>query len=570
VSPMDPSNDQSPAGPGVLDAEVIELEPTIAFGLQPVGVATEFAASPRGGRTSPHVALVEGSLASLEGETATLRRRRVAAAALFLSVAYAVLFLWVLFTRDDLGHWFVLAMAGVRFALATAVGVILMGKLSLSRGQVRAAEYILFGSLTAILAVSQYTLILELMRLGETATVIAYVKNGVIQMFALMLIYGMFIPNDTKTAAAVVLTMALVPIISLALAMEHQEVAETLDHMRTSEHAGSNALYLLLGAGLAIYGAHVLNGMRSDLHVAKKFGQYRLIKKLGAGGMGEVYLAEHQLLKRPCALKLIRDESGRDPLALARFEREVRSAARLSHPNSIEIFDFGHADDGTFYYVMEYLPGLSLEDLVRRAGPLPAGRVIHLLRQVCAGLSEAHAIGLIHRDLKPANVFVARRGGESDVAKVLDFGLVKLTHDTAAPTLSADLTISGTPSYMAPEQATASRDLDARADIYALGAVAYFALTGRPPFGGETAFAIMMAHARDAVVPPSQLRPDVPTDLEGVVLICLAKAPEDRYTDVRALSRALAACADAGSWDSDRAEAWWNEEGLTDLVETAS
>ena len=149
--------------------------------------------------------------------------------------------------------------------------------------------------------------------------------------------------------------------------------------------------------------------------------------------MGEVYLAEHQLLKRPCASKLIKPEAGADPIALARFEREVQSAARLSHPNTIEIYDYGHTDDGTFYYVMEYLRGLSLADLVRRAGPLPPGRVIYLFRQVCAGLAEAHALGLVHRDLKPANVFVAVRGGESDVAKVLDFGLVKLTRDPAPP-----------------------------------------------------------------------------------------------------------------------------------------
>ena len=149
--------------------------------------------------------------------------------------------------------------------------------------------------------------------------------------------------------------------------------------------------------------------------------------------MGEVYLAEHQLLKRPCALKLIKPEAGTDPIALARFEREVQSAARLSHPNTIEIFDYGHTDDGTFYYVMEYLQGLSLADLVRQYGPLPPGRVIYLFRQVCAGLAEAHALGLVHRDLKPANVFVAVRGGESDVAKVLDFGLVKLTQTRARP-----------------------------------------------------------------------------------------------------------------------------------------
>ncbi len=247
---------------------------------------------------------------------------------------------------------------------------------------------------------------------------------------------------------------------------------------------------------------------------------------------------------------------------MARFEREVQSAARLAHPNTIEIFDYGLTGDGTFYYVMEYLQGQSLGDLVRIHGPLPAGRVIYLMRQVCAGLAEAHGLGLVHRDLKPANVFVAVRGGESDVSKVLDFGLVKLTRDSSAVNLTSDLTVSGTPMFMAPEQTVGDRSLDARADIYALGAVMYHALTGQPPFVGENAFAVMMAHSRDPVVPPSQLNPNVPADLEQVVLRCLAKKPEDRYPSAKALGQALAECAAASEWGANRAEAWWAAEGL--------
>jgi serine/threonine-protein kinase len=285
--------------------------------------------------------------------------------------------------------------------------------------------------------------------------------------------------------------------------------------------------------------------------------------------MGEVYLAEHQLLKRPCALKLIKAEAGADPIALGRFEREVQSAARLRHPNTIDIYDYGHTDDGTFYYVMEYLEGMSLADLVRRAGPLPAGRVIYLFRQVCAGLAEAHELGLVHRDLKPANVFVAVRGGESDVAKVLDFGLVKLTKASEAAALTAEMTVSGTPLFMAPEQAVGDRGLDARADIYALGAMMYFALTGRPPFTGENAFAIMMAHGRDPVVPPSQVCPNIPEDLERVVLRCLSKRPEERYQNVKALGEAIAACSAAGDWGPNRADSWWISEANPVAVESA-
>ena len=267
---------------------------------------------------------------------------------------------------------------------------------------------------------------------------ISSVKNGIFGMVLTMIIYGMFIPNDPRRTAKVVLTMALVLVISLVLFLEHPEVAigGRADPDGRALRV-ERRLFLLIGAALAIYGSYVLNGLRTELHEARKYGHYQLVRKLGEGGMGEVFLAEHQLLKRPCALKLIKPEAGADPVALARFEREVQAAARLSHPNTIEIFDYGYAGDGTFYYVMEYLQGLSLADLVRQNGPLPPGRVIYLFRQVCAGLAEAHDLGLVHRDLKPANLFIAVRGGEADVVKVLDFGLVKLTRDPGAPSCRA-------------------------------------------------------------------------------------------------------------------------------------
>ena len=269
--------------------------------------------------------------------------------------------------------------------------------------------------------------------------------------------------------------------------------------------------------------------------------------------MGEVYLAEHQLLKRPCALKLIRPGSAGDPRALARFEREVRATARLSHPNTVEIYDYGRTEDGTFYYVMEYLPGLSLDELVERHGPLPAGRVIYLLRQACQALREAHAAGLIHRDIKPANIFAAR-GGRHDVAKLLDFGLVKPVAE--APAASIQLRRRArSPARRCtwrPSRPAASRSLDARSDIYSLGAVAYFLLTGRPPFEGENAIGVMIAHARDPVVPPSQVRPGIPEDLERIVLRCLAKDPADRFPDAESLDEALASCESAREWTRGR------------------
>jgi serine/threonine-protein kinase len=226
----------------------------------------------------------------------------------------------------------------------------------------------------------------------------------------------------------------------------------------------------------------------------------------------------------------------------------------------VEIYDYGRTDDGTFYYVMELLNGLSLADLVVRHGPLPPGRAIFLLRQVCSALSEAHTAGLVHRDLKPANIFAARRGHLHDFVKLLDFGLVLPPPEASTAEPSSEGRVAGSPHYMAPEQATGDARPDARTDLYGLGAVAYFLLTGRPPFSASTVMAAMIAVARDPVEPPSRFRPGLPADLECVVLRCLAKAPADRYPDADILDRELAACASANEWDFARAADWWRSQ----------
>jgi serine/threonine-protein kinase len=276
--------------------------------------------------------------------------------------------------------------------------------------------------------------------------------------------------------------------------------------------------------------------------------------------MGQVFLAEHQLLKRPCAIKVIHPQHVVDPHALARFEREVRSTAKLSHWHTVEVYDYGHTEDGTFYYVMEYLPGMNLNDLVTRFGPLPIARAIHFLRQTCAALKEAHHEGMIHRDLKPANIFAAERGGVYDVTKLLDFGLVT---DRRAAGLRADdgsnSPFVGSPLFMSPEQARGATEIDARSDIYSLGAVGYYLITGRPPFAGNSAWKVMVAHIHDTLSPPSHYQPDVPADLEAVLMKCLSKRPEDRYADVVELAAALELCASGRIWTFRDAEAWWRE-----------
>lgn len=555
--------------PNVADSDVIELEPTVM--LEAVGGPA--GAAPISPGPAVRLAPAGATFASFAGKTESLRRTRLFGAAVCLAVLYTLLVAWTflgnapgtLCTKGT-DFSFRLGMLGLHGLIAAAVAGFLAGEADLTNRQLRAAEYALFLGLTLVSMVSLYVVGLDLVRRGpdQAPAILVFVKDGLIQMLVLMMIFGMLIPNTPAAAARMLLFMFLGPAaVGVALRM-HPEAAPVLEQLGEVEEAGSNTVFLGIGTAVAMYGAFLVNGLRIQLREALKFGQYKLIRSLGAGGMGEVYLAEHALLKRPCALKLIRPDAGADPVALARFEREVQSSARLAHHNTIEIYDYGHTEDGTFYYVMEYLKGLNLGDLVRRAGPLPAGRVIYIFRQVCAGLAEAHGLGLVHRDLKPANVFVAVLGGEADVAKVLDFGLVKVSKEPEATALTAEMTVSGTPHYMAPEQAAASRDLDARADVYALGAMLYYVLTGRPPFDGENAIAVMMAHARDSVVRPSEIQPGIPADLEAVTLRALAKTPADRFANVRDLSDALAACASAADWGPRQAEEWWASSGAID------
>ena len=318
-------------------------------------------------------------------------------------------------------------------------------------------------------------------------------------------------------------------------------------------------LWWVAASATAVATSQVIYGLRREVDRVKQLGQYALVDKIGEGGMGSVYRASHAMLRRPTAIKLLvnaTDEQAR------RFEREVQLTASLTHPNTIAIFDYGRTPDGVFYYAMEYLEGWDLEELVEVHGPLGAGRVIHLLTQVCAALAEAHDRGLIHRDIKPANIISCERGGVADVAKVLDFGLVKSvdTGDASAAQTSRDV-ILGTPLYMAPEAIKDPEAVDARSDLYALGAVAYFLLCGQPPFEGDSVVEICGHHLHSAPVPPSSRREAVAADLEALVLRCLAKAPGDRPDDARALAAALSSCADAGGWTAEDATAWWGEHG---------
>jgi len=321
------------------------------------------------------------------------------------------------------------------------------------------------------------------------------------------------------------------------------------------------AMWMALASTIGIFGSYKLAELRQQVNNARQLGQYRLVRCIGAGNMGEVHLAEHLLLKQPCAIKLIRPERAADAATLSLFEKEVQATARLNHWNTIRIYDYGYTSDGIFYYVMEYLRGWTFDQLVQQHGPLPPARTIHVLRQVCAALREAHAIGLVHRDVKPANIMICNRGSVPDLVKLLDFGLVRRMGVQSTQVLAtAPGLLTGTPAYMSPEQARGDA-ADERSDIYSLGAVAYFLVTGQPPFARVNAMQVLMAHMRDAPVSPATLRPEVHADLDAVILRCLAKEPQDRFADVASLSAALAACSSTAPWTETDAERWWQAHG---------
>lgn len=315
-----------------------------------------------------------------------------------------------------------------------------------------------------------------------------------------------------------------------------------------------NQLVLVLSVGLATVTSRVSFHLRRQVYQATEMGQYHLETKLGEGAMGEVYRARHALMRRPTAVKVIRATLV-DDRTITRFEQEVRQTARLTHPNTIAIYDYGRTAEGTFYYAMELLEGEDLKEILLETGPMPPARVVHVLTQACAALTEAHARGLVHRDIKPANLILCERGLEFDVLKVMDFGLVKDTseHDSG---LTAVGEICGSPETMAPEMIRGDA-VGPAADIYALGAVGCALLTAKPIFDAKTALAFVNLHLNEAPIAPSARGVEIPEDLERVLLSCLAKDPADRPASADVLRRALLACERMGEWTEDDARAWW-------------
>jgi serine/threonine-protein kinase len=499
-------------------------------------------------------------------EMSGLLRTRLRLAILVILIGFVVHFLRNVLrlgpTFDHRPLW--LLLSGCEIAvMASALGL-LWSRRPLSLGKLRALELTIFGSVAVFFAWLQVDTyhdgaLLRAIVPGHEEQVFRLVGlSAALRWFLLIVLYGTFIPNTWRRCAVIVGSLALLPVVLMG--------AGSLLDKTTAAYvlAGlpETILLMAIAVAIAVFGSHKIRQLHEKAHEAQLIGQYRLKKILGFGGMGAVYLAEHVLLRRPCAIKLIRPDQAGDPNTLLRFEREVRAAATLTHWNTIEIFDYGHAEDGTFYYVMEYLPGMNLEDMVEQYGPLPPERAVHFLRQVCQALREAHGIGLIHRDVKPSNIFACERGKVYDVAKLLDFGLVKsfATEDDSVK-LTREGVFTGSPAFTSPEQALGGKPLDARSDIYNVGAVGYFLMTGKLLFDHQSTLKMLHAHAYEPLAPSPEFQQAVPADLQRVIRRCLEKDPDRRYQDAGTLDKDLAACESTPPWTPDRAEEWWRRHG---------
>lgn len=465
---------------------------------------------------------------------------------------------------------------GFGLAVATLIGLagsagFLFRRQTLDETWLRVLELAIFGAMAGCIAYWEFAVLTatpglvdadyqNLPPMTEQVYVLAAALFVHFCWFVLIVFHGVLVPNTLARGAGVALGMCVAAVAISTVA--------AFTHPATGRNAGVlfavSTTMLSAAVGLSIFGTAKTEALREEVRTAREavreLGQYRLRRKLGQGGMGEVYLAEHRLLKRPCALKRIHPRFINNVDQLRRFEREVQATAGLRHPNTVEIYDYGRADDGTFFYVMEFVPGMNLEEMVLKYGPLAPDRVVYILRQVCGALREAHRHDLVHRDIKPSNILVVSSGNPHDLAKLVDFGLVHTINpeaDDPEHKLTRDGLIVGTPEYMSPEQASAGM-LDARSDLFSLGSVAFFLLTGKEAFHRGNAVKTLMAVVSDEPEPVVNLNPFVPPDLIAVLQMCMAKQPENRFQNAAELDAALARCGCAGSWTEARAHEWWS------------
>jgi len=502
---------------------------------------------PRAPRTSGRL-LAQWNPTSTEDERRAFYQRRLALFAQIFFWLFILIVVWVnliygVFPDSRGKHWMItnyIAVGGLATLAAVWRLVLLRPKLSLE--SLLAWDIVLMEVISLVLGL---TALLATDRPANVASV--YIWTTLL-VFARVCI----VPSSGRRSLVVSLG-AFVPMLVAMVVI----VIQHPSYMGTPAGAFILGFFSYSGMSslLAGLGSQIIYGLRMRIQAAQQLGQYTLVEKIGEGGMGTVYRAQHAMLRRPTALKLL-DPAKAGVQSLSRFEREVQLTSELTHPNTVAIFDYGRSPDGVFYYAMEYLDGIDLDRLVRRFGPQPGGRVIHLLQQVCGALDEAHGRGLIHRDIKPANIILCVRGNVPDVAKVLDFGLVK---DLATDDQSAIDMLAGTPAYLAPEAVSDPSQVGAAGDIYALGALAYFLLTGQSVFNAKHVVEMCVHHVKSQPQPPSQrTKNPISEALEALLLRCLEKDPSLRPS-ASELRELLGKLPEAGSWSDEEAARWWRE-----------
>ncbi|MHC4974540.1 MAG: serine/threonine protein kinase [Planctomycetota bacterium] len=501
-------------------------------------------------RLQPGLVLADSQL---EREANTYLQRRLIVfygVALVLAVALYVVSILVLAMTEG-WTWSLLVAPDklVHLAAVLCTGAILN---TLRRRSFRANALVLFDALSLFLAVATCTTIYSMPVVYRMAP---HSISGIMGLF--IVARAVVVPCSAKTTFLLSAPISLAVLIpQLAYGTIYSDIDVEYAPEQYPIVIVWHQVTLWMSVGIAALASKINFGLRHQVRKAEKLGQYRLEERIGKGGMGEVFRARHAMLRRPTAVKLIHPDST-DPELFQRFEREVRQTSRLSHPNTISIFDYGRTPEGVFYYAMEYLDGADLREIIEKTGPMPPARVIHVLSQTCGALREAHGVGLVHRDIKAGNIMVCRSGGEHDVVKVVDFGLVKDMSGTS-PVLTQLGQVCGTPETLAPE-ILGGEEATAQSDLYSLGVVAYYMLTGISVYDAKSAADYIGHHLHTPAVPLHERAPSVPQDLETAIHRCLEKDPAHRFADANEMREALAACKDAGLWTQSAAIEWWRE-----------
>ncbi|MCH2200745.1 MAG: serine/threonine protein kinase [Fuerstiella sp.] len=421
----------------------------------------------------------------------------------------------------------------------------------------RLTEALVFGCSFATLASLTLADLETTSQTGRFYDYVLTIRESILISLVLVAIYGVIIPNSSRRSLLIASALAAVPMATVAASLVlHTSAFPEFSGALRMQFAVESVMPLVVAICCAAVGAGLSERIRDRSINIEELGAYILKAPLGSGGMGDVYLAEHRLLKRLCAVKLIHPDKAGDSQVRARFEQEVKATAALTHPNTVQVYDYGTSMDGRFFYAMEFLEGLNLDQYVKQFGRMPAERVVYVLKQICGALHEAWCEGLVHRDIKPSNIFLSERGHMFDVAKLLDFGLVQAAFSQRVDVRRVQTKIQGSPAFMCPEQAS-GLEPDCRGDIYSLGAVAWFMLTGHPPFQDENPVMLVVAHATASVPNFSTTGVSVPKELESVIVKCLAKKPEERFGNPRDLLIALEKCALNKEWNWKDAEEWW-------------